>query len=269
MVLVFIVGMVNATILEYITGVLMEKLFKMRYWDYSDKPLNLNGYICLPVSMGWGVVAVMLQIVNPMIAHFIAQIPQILAEIFCFTLLFLFAADVTKSVQAAFDMEELLHKMSDNHKSMKKAEIKLDDIWKHYGNLEKGVSEARKTEKSMLVTHKRCTGERMLDRLDERRRQKDVLISAMQERIEISLQTISKELTELCDGKGCQRLEEHKAGLIELRRVLHDAEIEIAARKDKDFQRAVAILKRNPTAVSHKYADAMEELKKLKNGEIG
>lgn len=267
MVLVFIVGMVSATILEYITGVLMEKLFKMRYWDYSDKLLNLKGYICLPVSLGWGLVAVSLQIVNSVILYYITQIPQRFAEIFCFVLLFLFAIDVTKSVQAAFDMEELLHKISNSHKSMEKAEKKLNDIWKHYENRGESVSEKRKIEKPVMVTHKQNTGKRLLELLDERRRQKDRLISAMQERVEVSLQVVSQELIGLCDGKDRQRLEEHKAGLIELQRVLHDAEIEIAARKDRDFQRAVAILKRNPTAVSHKYADALEELKELKNEE--
>lgn len=123
MVLVFIVGMVSATILEYITGALMEKLFKMRCWNYSDKFLNLKGYICLSVSLGWGLVAVLLQTVNPVMVYYITQIPKRFAELLCFVLLVLFVTDVKKSVQAAFDMEELLHKISDSHKSMDKAEI--------------------------------------------------------------------------------------------------------------------------------------------------
>lgn len=123
MVLVFIVGMVSATILEYITGALMEKLFKMRCWNYSDKFLNLKGYICLSVSLGWGLVAVLLQTVNPVMVYYITQIPKRFAELLCFVLLVLFVTDVKKSVQAAFDMEELLHKISDRHKSMDKAEI--------------------------------------------------------------------------------------------------------------------------------------------------
>ena len=42
-----IVGMVAATVLEYITGYVMERLFKVRYWDYTGKFLNVHGYICL------------------------------------------------------------------------------------------------------------------------------------------------------------------------------------------------------------------------------
>ena len=39
-ILVFIVGALAATILEYITGVCMEALFKVRYWDYSNKTVS-------------------------------------------------------------------------------------------------------------------------------------------------------------------------------------------------------------------------------------
>ena len=43
--LIFIMGMISSTILEFVTGCCMEKLFGVRYWDYSDKPFNVKGYI--------------------------------------------------------------------------------------------------------------------------------------------------------------------------------------------------------------------------------
>ncbi|MBP8969627.1 MAG: hypothetical protein KBG42_10150 [Lachnospiraceae bacterium] len=46
-------GMVCATVLEYVTGELMQHLFKVRYWDYSKEKFNLNGHICLGASLGW------------------------------------------------------------------------------------------------------------------------------------------------------------------------------------------------------------------------
>ena len=46
-VLVYVMGMIGATILEYFTGALMESLFHVRYWDYSSHRFNLNGHICL------------------------------------------------------------------------------------------------------------------------------------------------------------------------------------------------------------------------------
>ena len=44
-----------ATALEYVTGAVMERLFKVRYWDYSSQPFQLHGYICLSSSIAWGI----------------------------------------------------------------------------------------------------------------------------------------------------------------------------------------------------------------------
>ena len=46
MALVALVGTIAASLLEYVTGFLMEAIFHVRYWDYSERPLNVNGYIC-------------------------------------------------------------------------------------------------------------------------------------------------------------------------------------------------------------------------------
>ena len=52
--LVYISGFIAATALEYVTGAVMERLFKVRYWDYSSQPFQLHGYICLSSSIAWG-----------------------------------------------------------------------------------------------------------------------------------------------------------------------------------------------------------------------
>lgn len=50
---IFLLGLIVATILEYVTGVVMETLFQVRYWDYSDKKFNIRTY--LPkLSLAWG-----------------------------------------------------------------------------------------------------------------------------------------------------------------------------------------------------------------------
>ena len=52
--LVYVLGMLAATLLEYVVGAVMEQLFKVRYWDYTKQPCNLHGYICLTSSIAWG-----------------------------------------------------------------------------------------------------------------------------------------------------------------------------------------------------------------------
>ena len=49
--LVVLIGFILPSLLEYITSFVMEKIFKMRWWDYSDKFLNINGRICLRNSV--------------------------------------------------------------------------------------------------------------------------------------------------------------------------------------------------------------------------
>lgn len=41
------------TLVEYISGYLLEKFFLRKWWDYSHLPLNLHGHICLPFSVSW------------------------------------------------------------------------------------------------------------------------------------------------------------------------------------------------------------------------
>ena len=59
--LVFIVGLAAASTLEYFTGIIMEKIFAVKYWDYTGKPFaSKNGYICLESSLCWGVFTLIL-----------------------------------------------------------------------------------------------------------------------------------------------------------------------------------------------------------------
>lgn len=57
---VFFVGMIGATILEYITGVVLNRWFHIRLWDYSLAVWNFQGYISVISSVFWGVLAVVL-----------------------------------------------------------------------------------------------------------------------------------------------------------------------------------------------------------------
>lgn len=73
----FVLSIVIASILEYITSYIMEKLFKARWWDYSKKKFNLNGRICLENAMFFGLIGtIMLCFLTPMFTKFLASIPQ-------------------------------------------------------------------------------------------------------------------------------------------------------------------------------------------------
>ena len=52
--ILYIGSVILTSVIEYITGYLLEKVFHNKWWDYSDKPYNIKGYICLKFSLFWG-----------------------------------------------------------------------------------------------------------------------------------------------------------------------------------------------------------------------
>ena len=75
----FVGGAVLASLLELVTGFALEKLFHTQWWDYSDKPFNVGGYICLSFSLLWGLLIVLVvRVIHPAVGQ-IAAIPVLLA----------------------------------------------------------------------------------------------------------------------------------------------------------------------------------------------
>ena len=58
-VMLFVFGVILATAVELIAGWLLDVCFHARWWDYSDKPLNFHGYICMEFSLLWGMAIVL------------------------------------------------------------------------------------------------------------------------------------------------------------------------------------------------------------------
>ena len=54
----FFMCMITFTIFEYIVAVILESLFGLRWWDYSNEVLNFQGRISLPYSIAWGIIGV-------------------------------------------------------------------------------------------------------------------------------------------------------------------------------------------------------------------
>ncbi len=68
----FVMSILICSILEYFTSYLMEKLFKARWWDYSDKKFNINGRICLENMCLFGLLGLLVIYgINPLISNFL------------------------------------------------------------------------------------------------------------------------------------------------------------------------------------------------------
>lgn len=96
-VLLFLGSVVLTSALEWATGFVLEKLFRQRWWDYSDKPFSLGGYICLEFSVMWGFACLfVVDILHPSIEFFIRLIPHTLGWV----LLGLFSAAMAVDLAA-------------------------------------------------------------------------------------------------------------------------------------------------------------------------
>ena len=90
----FVGSAVFCTLIEWIAGHLLEKTTGGRWWDYSNRPLNLDGYICLPYSLLWGVLGVLgLRVLNPLLALALAWIPAAVGRVVLWVLLALYLVD--------------------------------------------------------------------------------------------------------------------------------------------------------------------------------
>ncbi len=112
---IFFTGMVLASVVEYITSWLMEKLFRARWWDYSQYRFNLHGRICLWISLCWGGLATLfVYLVQPLfeglihtLAGWYSRLPLLLAV----ALLAVAAVDLLVSFRIARALGNKLEQM--------------------------------------------------------------------------------------------------------------------------------------------------------------
>lgn len=117
--LVFICGALSCSILEYFTGVIMEAIFKVKYWDYSDMEFNLNGKVCAATSLFWGFLSLLLtyqlHFVIEKLVLFVST-NALIVLVLIITLIFL--ADVVYSTKTAFDVKKVLAKLTEIKEEM-------------------------------------------------------------------------------------------------------------------------------------------------------
>lgn len=105
--LLFLGGIIVATVLEYFTAVLMESIFHTSWWDYNDKKFNFQGRICLGASLGWGFFTVgLFRILHPVVEDIVAMYPIYIGEIGICAFGAGYLVDFCYSASAAFHLRE-------------------------------------------------------------------------------------------------------------------------------------------------------------------
>lgn len=124
--LVYLSGVIAATILEYITGYLMEQLFKVRYWDYSNQPFNLNGYICLSSSVAWGFLTIfMTEVIHTPIEHLVLNLAPAAEGVFLIIVSILFIYDTVLSTREALNLAHALEAITKLRSELEELQVQL------------------------------------------------------------------------------------------------------------------------------------------------
>ena len=125
--LLFAGAAIVTSVLELVTGFALDKLFKTRWWDYSEVPFNIGGYICLKFSILWGLVCIaLMRGIHPVIygiVHNIFKNNNLIAILILVFLLAVFATDIiitfitvnnlSKRVRLMDDIAKKIHRISD------------------------------------------------------------------------------------------------------------------------------------------------------------
>lgn len=127
--LVFLFGMTSATVLEYITGYVMEQIFKVRYWDYTIQPFNLNGYICLGCSIAWGVCAeLLINFIHKPVERFVVSMDENVISVCAILFCVYFCTDLSLSTKEAFDLRRLILDAIESNEHLRRIEKRMDVI---------------------------------------------------------------------------------------------------------------------------------------------
>lgn len=105
----FVMSVLSCGILEYMTSLVMEKIFKTRWWDYSNVKFNINGRICLETLVLFGLGGLIISyFVNPFIVSTLNLIPGFVLNILTIIFFIIFMIDVIVSCKVIISFKNTI-----------------------------------------------------------------------------------------------------------------------------------------------------------------
>lgn len=158
LILLFFISIIVFTIWEYLVGVLLEKLFHTKYWDYSDNKFNFQGRICLMNSIFWGILGVVfIQYIHPFIESIIEKVDIRLLTFIYSIIGIVMLIDAITSIIKVKNIKVTLEKIEELNKEIKEklkeiTEERKTDILENIQNLVEQLKYKR--NKTMLHLYK-------------------------------------------------------------------------------------------------------------------
>ena len=276
--LVYCSGVVAATLLEYVTGYVMERLFKVRYWDYSNQKFNLHGYICLTSSIAWGFLTIfMTEVIHKPIERFVLSLPPALEWCLLGVVSGCFIMDTIQSTKEALNLARALENIAKLRADLEEMQVQLallkaetaQNIENAKEELRVAVAENVEAGKEKAAARREALEEAVAagkEKLAETAAvQKDRLAEATAARREMlaTAAEVHKEALAARKEELAEAVEAHKETVAARISALNEKMADTARllNSKKPVVRP-SILRRNPTAVSRRFAGAWKELYK-------
>lgn len=159
--ILFIGTVILTTFLEFITGFVLEKVFNNKWWDYSDMPFNIKGYICVAFSLLWGLAGVfMISIIHKPISIIVQLLNNVIGNTILIILIIYLAIDFLITVLGIIKIKKNLYILELIASRLREYS---DDIG---GSLYKGTNIAIK--KKEIIIHKLSEKNFTVEELKER-----------------------------------------------------------------------------------------------------
>lgn len=174
---VFLICMLGSAVMEYSTSWVLEKKYHARWWDYSELPLNLNGRICLPVSICFGLAGVVIvKYLLPFVSGMHARLPGLFYEASAIGLAILLGADIALT-QAS--LTSLLKEIETVHQEFNE---RAEAAYVRVQETPEKIGESITEKKSELIEE---AAERKMER-DEQRAQRKAQIRQKLESVQLA-----------------------------------------------------------------------------------
>lgn len=263
LILVYLSGVLAATALEYVTGYVMERLFKMKYWDYSNQRFQIGGYICLSSSVAWGFLTIFLtEVIHQPVARLILSLNPVvefslLAVVSCF-----FVVDTVRSTREALALGQALEAMTKMKSELEELQLQLallkaetsQKVEELRGDFRSGARQRISLARRGMSV--RTAELRAETRLKAARFKTDLKDVSLRQAIRIREEAASLLNRETAGS--LSPLEDRIRLLTERRQHLWESRQKLSAHMSS-YRRS--ILRGNPSASSKKFGEALRELR--------
>ena len=131
---VFVMSAFVCVTVEYITSYVLEKIFKARWWDYSDHKFNLDGRVCLFNAFLFGIGGIAFcYIINPITTFIINIMPLLVFRIVSITLLVIFLVDVVITIRTLYQVKVSSRKFKNRDVTAELTKLIREELTKKRG----------------------------------------------------------------------------------------------------------------------------------------